>query len=666
MTAPTLRLRKIRPFAPRAGQGSAATSHSLLGDLLIKSGYLSHENLTRALLLQTREKVLLGDILIGQEMVSRTHVYEALAQQRHWRHVDLDKHPVDPRLMSHMDPADCVSFSFIPWKIEGGSTVLAVANPEMIRVIQRKLPPDSGDIRFVLADPKQIHRLIHTAYGDVLVTKAEARVETRLSCREWSTRRAQITLGCGMVAILATLIMLPALVLSCIYLIAIFTLLCNTTLKAICACIALFQRNKPLARPKFKHHTEHKLGKKLPKVSILVPLFREENIAHALIKRLERLDYPRELLEICLIVEAEDLITRRALEAATLPNWMRVIRVPIGTVKTKPRAMNYALDFTSGEIVGVYDAEDAPDPQQIHKVVRKFRDGTDDLACVQGILSFYNGHKNWLSRCFAFEYAAWFRIMLPGLQKLGFAIPLGGTTLFFRRDRLVDLGAWDAHNVTEDADLGIRLARHGYRCEMVQSVTQEEANSQLWPWIKQRSRWMKGYAVTWCVHMRDPRALWDELGPCKFWGFQLLFLGTLMSFFIAPVLWWGIVTTLTTWPHPLIDLLSPRVATSMMTFFLACEALTLSIFAIAAIRLEKAPHIGWTLTLPFYFFFGTVAAYKGLWELLIKPFYWDKTSHGKFGGSDLDIDQLSARGDLPRVDLEPGLIGNGKMTAQRF
>lgn len=660
MSSPTLKLRSTQPRARRDANGPIETS--LLGELLLRSGALSREDLTRALLLQRREKLRLGDILVGQRMVSQMQIRRALAQQRHWRRVDLEKTPADPRLMTHVDPTDCVALSFIPWRQEGGSTVLAVAHPEMIRIIQRKLPPGSSDFRFVLADPQQIHRVIHNTHGAALISTAEARVEAKLSCRNWSTRRTQTSLAIIGLILAAGLIFFPAVLLAVFYLIAIFTLLSNTLLKTTCAIIALIERNKPLSTPVFRHHTRHRLGQKLPKVSVLVPLFREENIAQALLKRLERIDYPRELLELCLVVEADDLITRRALETAVLPNWMRVIRVPNGALKTKPRAMNYALDFTSGEIIGVYDAEDAPDPQQIYKVVRKFRNGKDDLACVQGVLSFYNGHKNWLSRCFAFEYAAWFRIMLPGLERLGFAIPLGGTTLFFRRDRLLELGAWDAHNVTEDADLGMRLARRGYRCEMVQSVTQEEANSKLWPWIKQRSRWMKGYAVTWRVHMREPKALWRELGPRKFLGFQLLFLGTLISFYIAPVLWWGIVTTLTAWPHPLIDLLSPWSGWALMSFFLSCEALTLLIFAIAAVRLENAPNIAWTMTLPFYFIFGTIAAYKGLWELLVKPFYWDKTTHGAFGGDDADIDQASSSGgDLSGIDLEPGLIGDGEV-----
>lgn len=654
-TSPVLRFRQTQ-MARRRAKG-ASISTALLGDLLVQQGHLSQENLDQALVLQAREDARLGDILLARNMVSRLDLLKTVAAQYQLTFVDLRGQKPDPRLMHYVDPEDCLSLCFVPWRIEGGTVVLAVAHPDMIKVVARKLPSTSGDIRFVLADRTQIQRTIHRFMGELLIKKAETRVDSDYSCRDWSTERTfRILLATAVVLSLA-LLWVPVGALALIYLIAVVVLFFNTSVKATCAVIALFRQHKPPSEPVFYHNQRHQLRRKLPKISILVPLYKEENIAAALLTRLERINYPRELLEICLIVEADDPVTRLALKDATLPDWLRLIRVPQGALKTKPRAMNYAVDFTTGSLIGVYDAEDAPDPGQLYKVARKFHEGGPDLACVQGILSFYNGRKNWLSRCFAFEYAAWFRVMLPGLQRIGFALPLGGTTLFFRRDRLLELGAWDAHNVTEDADLGMRLARKGFRCEMIDSVTQEEANSSLWPWVKQRSRWLKGYAVTWCVHMREPRQLLRDLGLWKFLGFQILFLGTLSAFFIAPVLWWGIVTTLTKWSHPLNELMNTTAGFSLMMFFLACETLTLLVFAIAAVRLENRPAIGWILTLPAYFVFGSVAAYKGLWELLVKPFYWEKTTHGTFGGVDTQIEN-SGDEDLPRIDHEPRLEGN--------
>jgi len=360
-----------------------------------------------------------------------------------------------------------------------------------------------------------------------------------------------------------------------------------------------------------------------------VPLFREREVASHLITRLKRLNYPKELLDICLVVEADDGTTRETLRRTCLPHWVRITEAPAGTVRTKPRAMNFALDFCRGSIIGVYDAEDAPHPDQIHRIVRRFHERSPQVACLQGLLDFYNPRTNWLSRCFTVEYNTWFRMFLPGLERLGFAVPLGGTTLFFRRDALEKLGGWDAHNVTEDADLGIRLARHGYRTEIVHTVTGEEANCRPVPWIKQRSRWLKGFAMTWAVHMRNPLKLYRDLGMRKFLGVQILFLGTWLQALLAPLLWsfWLIPLGL---GHPMQAVVPAPALMALGATFLLAEAITISVSAFAVSDKKHRYLIPWVPTLHFYYPLGTLAAYKAFYELLTRPFYWDKTSHGIF------------------------------------
>jgi cellulose synthase/poly-beta-1,6-N-acetylglucosamine synthase-like glycosyltransferase len=371
---------------------------------------------------------------------------------------------------------------------------------------------------------------------------------------------------------------------------------------------------------------------RLPTVSVMVALFQEGNIAPRLIRRLDRLDYPRDLLDILLVVEEKDRLTREALAAVDLPPWMRIVVVPDGPLKTKPRALNFGLDLCRGSIIGVYDAEDAPEPSQIRKVVERFYQRGADVACLQGVLDFYNPHTNWLSRCFTIEYASWFRIILPGLQKLGLAIPLGGTTLFFRRVALEELGGWDAHNVTEDADLGMRLARHGYRAEILDTVTEEEANCRALPWIRQRSRWLKGYMMTWAVHMRDPALLWRQLGPRKFIGFQILFLCTLSQFLLAPVLWsfWLVPLGI---PHPLAEALPPAVMMGLIGLYLLTEVINITMNIMGLRMTKHRMSLLWVPSLHFYFPLGALASYKAAWEMVTKPFYWDKTSHGHFDQS---------------------------------
>jgi cellulose synthase/poly-beta-1,6-N-acetylglucosamine synthase-like glycosyltransferase len=310
-----------------------------------------------------------------------------------------------------------------------------------------------------------------------------------------------------------------------------------------------------------------------------------------------------------------------------LPHWMRGGGVPEGQPKTKPRAMNYALDFCRGDIIGIFDAEDAPSPDQLTRVAERFANGPQDLVCLQGVLDYYNARQNWLARCFTIEYATWFRVMMPGMERLGFAIPLGGTTLYFKRSALEKLGGWDAHNVTEDADLGFRLARHGYRTEMLHTTTREEANCHAIPWVKQRSRWLKGYMVTYLVHMRRPGVLLRQLGARKFLGFQMHFVTALSQFLLAPLLWsmWMILLGL---PHPLPLVVSDEWIRTMAVLFFGAEICTMMAGFVAVSGAAHRHLLPWVPTMHFYFPLGVLAAYKALYELIFAPFYWDKTQHG--------------------------------------
>jgi cellulose synthase/poly-beta-1,6-N-acetylglucosamine synthase-like glycosyltransferase len=427
---------------------------------------------------------------------------------------------------------------------------------------------------------------------------------------------------------------------------AALTLMVTAGLKVAAFAAAMATRNEP---------SPVRVTGPLPRVSILVPLFRETDIAHALVARLSRLTYPKCLLDVILVLEEADHLTRDTLASIDLPPWVRPVVVPDGQPRTKPRAMNYALDFCQGEIIGIFDAEDAPDPDQITRVARRFQSAPRDLACLQGVLDYYNPRQNWLARCFTIEYATWFRTLMPGMEQLGLALPLGGTTLYIRRDVLEDLGGWDAHNVTEDADLGFRLARHGYRTGMIDTVTEEEANCRPWAWVKQRSRWLKGYMITWLVHMRAPRRLHAQLGPRRFWGFQAHFVAAVSQVLLAPVLWsfWLVLLGL---PHPL-DPVIPRAALALIcAIFLTAEVLGMCIHAVTVSGPRHLHLLPWVPTMHFYAPLAAIAAYKAVYELVFKPFFWDKTAHGL---------SVAARGrrrsdggfDLTGIKLEPGHEG---------
>ncbi len=272
----------------------------------------------------------------------------------------------------------------------------------------------------------------------------------------------------------------------------------------------------------------------LPVYSVLVPLYREAHMLPQIVHALTHLDWPAAKLDIKLILEAVDLETIAAARALHLPGNVEIVVVPELHPRTKPKALNYALPLARGEYLVIYDAEDRPDRDQLRRAFAAFRRGPPNLACVQGALNIYNASDNWLTRQFALEYCALFDALLPALNKLRLPIPLGGTSNHFRMAALKWLMAWDPFNVTEDADLGMRLARSGYRCAMLPSTTYEEAPRHLMSWLRQRTRWLKGYLQTWLVHMRSPRRLWRELGPLGFLGFQTVVGGTILSALVHP------------------------------------------------------------------------------------------------------------------------------------
>jgi cellulose synthase/poly-beta-1,6-N-acetylglucosamine synthase-like glycosyltransferase len=478
----------------------------------------------------------------------------------------------------------------------------------------------------VLAPHAEVEAAILAARRSRMLDLAEASVAAAESCRGWSEpnlMRRGLTAGA---TLLTLLLLVPVAVLAALTLLAVAVLVANTALKAA-ATIASLRRPARAPGMDFALRPAPRLPPHLPLVSILVPLYREREIAGRLVLRLQRLSYPRDRREICLALEEDDFITRRALALASLPDWMHVIEVPRGAVKTKPRALNYGLSFCRGDIVGIYDAEDAPEPDQIERVVARFAEAPPQVVCLQGVLDFYNPQQNWLARAFTIEYATWFRLVLPGLERLGLAVPLGGTTLFFRRRALLDLGRWDAHNVTEDADLGLRLARHGFRTELIATLTEEEANCQPVAWVRQRSRWLKGYAMTGFCHLRDPRALHRDLGTWRFLGAVALLLGTVLHYLLAPLLW-SFWIELAGLHHPLERFFGPSTMLAAGAIFALTEATNL---AIGIVGLSRSHHRGlawWVPTMHLYFPLGTFAAWKGVAEIALRPYYWDKTAHG--------------------------------------
>lgn len=594
-----------------------------LGRHLVNDGVITGAQLVQALHAQKRLGAPLGEILIAEGWADAQDVQDALARQYGITKADFTALAPYQDLVARMPVEFWLKHRVIPWMRIGHTVLIATARPDQFETIRTALADIFPDTLMVLAQETAITDAITAEFSQPLVRAAAARVTQDMSCRTWNApTRSYWSIAC--LIYLAFTIALPSLSLTVISIFAIISVFAFASLKLL-SFVGHLSAHPPLSAPIDPLEIT---PIRLPKVSIMVPLFHEKEIAAALIRRLSRLTYPKALIDVMLVLEEQDDITRQTLDQTILPPWIRVIEVPAhGNLKTKPRALNFALDFCRGDIIGIWDAEDAPSPDQIDQVVARFAQADDDVVCLQGILDYYNPNANWLARCFTIEYASWWRIILPGIARLGLVIPLGGTTLFFKRKELEELGGWDAHNVTEDADLGVRLARAGYRTELINTVTFEEANCRTWPWIKQRSRWIKGFLVTYLVHMRRPLLLLEQLGAWRFWGFQVFFLGTVCQFLLAPVLWsfWLLSLGMT---HPVQTHLPTPALYAIAGIFVLLEILNICIGLVAVARPDRRFLMPWVPTMIAYFPLGVLAAFKALYELSLHPFYWDKTEHG--------------------------------------
>lgn len=601
--------------------GDIATSQARpLGAELVRRGVVGGAGLLRGLLAARGPgaRVLRSHGLADDRALAR-----ALAERAGLGRISLADGVPDPRLIATLGECDCLRMGCLPWARAGAVVLVAVTDPAAFAAHHAAVAARMGGaLALAVITEGELYAALAKARQAALRRRAEASVPAPESCRGWNGGGvARWALGLGGLALAAAVVAPGAALVTALA--VMLTVLALSTCLRLAAALAAF-RGRGAAVPG--------AAGPLPVISVLVPLHAEPDIAPRLVARLGALDYPRDRLDVLLVVEAGDRITRAALADCRLPGWMRVVLVPPGHPQTKPRALNYALGFARGDLVGVYDAEDAPARDQLRAVAAAFARGGADLACVQGVLDYYNPGTNWMARCFTIEYAAWFRLVLPGFARLGLVVPLGGTTLFFRRDVLDALGGWDAHNVTEDADLGVRLARHGWRTELIPSVTLEEANCRIVPWVRQRSRWLKGYAMTWAVHMRSPGRLWRQVGAWRFFGLQVLFLGTLVQFLFAPIFWslWLLAMGLDWTPA---QMLPDGAGMVILGILLGAEVVATGINLAA---LGDPRHRGlrpWVLTLSFYFPLATVAAWKAAWEMVRRPYFWDKTAHGLDDGA---------------------------------
>jgi cellulose synthase/poly-beta-1,6-N-acetylglucosamine synthase-like glycosyltransferase len=364
-----------------------------------------------------------------------------------------------------------------------------------------------------------------------------------------------------------------------------------------------------------------------------VPLRDEAAVVPELVEALRRLNWPRSRLDVKILLEADDRATIAAARRAATEPWCELIIVPPVGPRTKPKALAFALPLCRGEFVTVYDAEDRPNPLQLREAFAVFRRSPADLVCLQSPLVIDNRTPNWLSRSFAVEYAALFDALLPVLARWRMPLPLGGTSNHFRHAALMKAGGWDPFNVTEDADLGVRLARLGYRCATLELPTLEDAPTSLGTWRRQRTRWFKGWMQTWLVHTRHPIRLARELGPIGFLGFNLVSTGLIVSSLVYPLYLFLLLTARVDPLHFWGD--GGPLAASLFglnLFNLGAAYIAMGLLGYRALRLRgKQRDAGAILLLPLYWLVASFASYRAVFQLLTKPFVWEKTPHRPHG-----------------------------------
>ncbi|GMR21205.1 MAG: glycosyltransferase family 2 protein [Gammaproteobacteria bacterium] len=605
----------------------AGEHEARFGEVLEAYGLLSAEQLQEALELQEKWGTRLGDIILAKGWVRTLDFYRAMASHSGHRFINLTVDPPDAALIDREDLQLYGEYLILPWRREGKDVWVVTADltPPTEEFIRERF----GDGVKIAITSKfdiiwELQRNANPYYSQTAVS-ALAVKSSEYSALQVFTRRQLGVIYCFFSALLLFLTLEPVIALITINTFIAIFLLVNFGLRAMLAWVG---GDRHIDVKVTDHQVSVLKEQELPTYTVLVPMYKEPEVLPILADALRRLDYPLSKLDIKLILEEDDAETIQAAKELELEGIFELILVPDSLPKTKPKACNYALNFARGEFITIYDAEDIPEPDQLKKVVAAFQMAPRNTVCIQARLNYYNARENWLTRMFTLEYSLWFDFYLPALEALNIPIPLGGTSNHFKMHILREVNAWDPFNVTEDADLGVRITQLGYRVGIVNSTTFEEANSNVLNWIRQRSRWIKGYMQTYLVHMRHPLHLHRSVGAIGFWGFQFFIGGTIISTLAAPFLYLMYIIWLMTKTH-IFDIVFPPSLLYISLFnLLVGNGYLIYITTLGAFKRNYYSMIPYGLTVPVYWLLISIAAYKGLWQLIHKPFFWEKTQHG--------------------------------------
>ena len=607
----------------------------LLGELLLERGIIREEDLEEALRFQKETGGLLGEILVLRGLVHPMELYEVLAEQGNLLYAgrDLEEllQSIDRTLLERFDPQDLLRFAFFPRRLNQGALEILTPfpeNPHRDRWLEENFPKTA--IHMALITPYELDWLLHFFFKERFLKEATAGLFFRAP--EESAARVLVPWQWGVLsgilfALLFGVFLAPQTTLKVLFALVNLAFFAQVLFKLLVGLAGSSRESLAIS----KEELESLDPRKLPVYTVLLPLHREPpEVIEQLTSAIRALDYPQEKLDILFLIEEDDPETLRACKAAYPPYNVRFILIPRGFPKTKPRACNFGLAFARGEYLTIYDAEDIPEKDQLKKAVLAFRKLPKEYVCLQAALNFYNATQNLLTRLFTLEYSFWFDYLLPGLSRLRLPIPLGGTSNHFRVEALRKLGGWDPFNVTEDADLGMRAHYRGYRVGILPSTTFEEATSHLKNWIRQRSRWLKGYLQTFLVHNRRPLHVLKTSGFRGWLTLQLFIGGTPLGYAASVVLWGVLFAWLFSRGKFLEPYFSgPILCVGAMNLFVGnFLGVYFSMFAVFRRNLDHL--LPFALLNPLYWALAGIAAWKGIEQLLSRPFFWEKTVHGMF------------------------------------
>jgi glycosyltransferase XagB len=605
-----------------------SASDTWTGDYLVERGMITLKQFDEATDMVETWDASLSDVVMARRWVAPLNYYAALAQRFGINFVDLRDAPPEQALLNEAEVDDYMRELTMPWRMRGDRLVIATARPgpEAMLYIRRRF---GRNVDLVVTAKFDILWSLQKCFGGSHSHRAVyelADTDPEMSAQTVFTRPQVLVAWLCLTALCLGLALAPIATLIAVNAVMSLFYLSNFVFKGV----LVWAGGRRRAGRGGAIEAEARLLRDddLPIYTILVPMFREPEVLPILAGALRKLDYPLAKLDIKIVLEEGDHETIDAAKKLGLEGIFEIVRVPASQPQTKPKACNYALRYARGEYLVIFDAEDKPEPDQLRKVVAAFRQSGPEVACVQCRLNYYNASENWLTRMFTLDYSLWFDLMLPGLERLGIPIPLGGTSNHFKIDVLRELHAWDPFNVTEDADLGIRMTQKGYRVRLVESTTFEEANVSQRNWIRQRSRWIKGYMQTFLVHTRRPLHLMKTVGPLGTLGFIAFIGGTVLAGLLNPIFWgvfafWAITQTSG------FDLFLPPLLLylSLLNLLLG-NGMFIFLMMLAPFRRQWVKLAPYSLSVIWYWALLSIASWKGAWQLITKPFYWEKTQHG--------------------------------------